>query len=109
MKKIRIAAGITAEQIVDYGFTNHHKANLYYVRQVGDMTTLNIKVNMETLQGLMIDVLDELFLQPYDYQYLLAENPSNTFARNVSNNIEQILNEMQDEGIIEGYISGMYI
>ncbi|MGM1044724.1 MAG: hypothetical protein ACQEXX_01120 [Bacillota bacterium] len=109
MGKIKIAVGVTAKQLMDYGFTNNDKPNLYYVRQVGDMTTLNITVNKETLQGLKIDVLDESFLQPYDYQYLLVENPNNLFARNVSNKVEQVLKEMQDDGIIDGYTSGMYV
>ena len=59
-----------------------------------------------------IDILDELFCQPYDYQYLL-ENYSNDINTKVleivKKNVDEIMDSFVHKGIISGWKVGDYV
>ena len=56
-----------------------------------------------------IDVLDENFGQPYDYQWLLSQNPDFAYARRVAANVERELRVLADAGVLIGWREGMYV
>lgn len=60
-----------------------------------------------------IDILDESFLQPYDFQYILKRIPDHEFAHKFASEInDEVIKKMlylQDKGVIEDYEVGDYI
>lgn len=56
-----------------------------------------------------IDILDENFLQPYDYQNMLKKIPDHKFANKVDKQVRKIMLQFVDAGLIEGYTDGDYI
>ena len=78
--KIKINEGVTVNHLIQYGFTNNHKPSLYYSSMVGEDISFNLSVDKETLEITSIDVLDEDFGQPYDYQMFLMNGSDNTYA-----------------------------
>src|SRR5690606_14613038 len=108
-KHIKLNSDITAEQLKAYGFTDYSEPTLYYCRSLGNDITFNFSVGKETLEITRIDVLDENFLQPYDYQQMLMSGSDNEFAQSVYHKVNSILSKMQDDGIITGFEEGMYI
>ncbi len=107
--RIKIVPNVTKEILLKYGFTNHNKPTLYYYRMVGNKISFNLSVDAKTLDITAIDVLDEDFLQPYDYQSMLINNRNFTHARQVFDRVDEVLNKLQDDGIITGYERGMYV
>ena len=66
---IKLREGITKDEILNAGFTNHHKPNLYYCTRVNKSKspieiTFNITIDAEELFIKNIMVLDEDMLQP---------------------------------------------
>lgn len=91
------------------GFTDHAETTWYYVTQVRKSITLNISISKDGAR-LKIDVLDEWFGQPYDYQHMLAssDNPPEA-AKEVHEKVEKIMSEMVDAGVLAGWSPGQYI
>ena len=58
---------------------------------------------------LNIMVLDDDFLQPYDYQDLLSKNPKNECANIVKEQVEKLMKYLHDNGVLSGHIYGEYI
>ena len=107
--RIKICDAVTAEQLMNYGFTNYHKPYLYFMKMLTDNISFNLTINKKTLTITNIDVLDEDFLQPYDYQVFLMKNPKNKLARKIFNKVDEIFTKLQQDGIVNGYVRGMYI
>ena len=108
-KRIRIAENQTKGTLLTYGFSNHNKPTLYYMGMIDRNTSFNLSVCENTLTITSIDVLNEEWLQPYDYQAeILKGNPSGK-ARNTYNKVNNILSKLQKDGIITGFEKGMYI
>lgn len=71
------------------GFTDHREGYWYLCRSVSpdhDMT-LNVEIAKDGSDW-QIDVLDENFCQPYDYQYLLNVNPTLDYPNKVADECE---------------------
>ena len=66
-------------------------------------------INKENPLDLRIDILDEDFLQPYDYQTILKKNPENEVALEVEVNVEKYMKYLQNCGVLSGHIEGEYI
>ena len=56
-----------------------------------------------------IDVLDEDFCQPYDYQRILHDHPDHKAALIVQNEVEKWMDYLQEKGVLSGHIRGEYI
>ena len=93
---------VSEEVLKKAGFNNRN----YFVECVHDNITLNISKRKDVLK---IDVLDESFLQPYDYQFKLKYSPNFKFAKTVKRNVDKILYEMQELGIISGFSDEHYV
>ena len=58
---------------------------------------------------IQIDVLDEWFCQPYDYQYILEKDPGHKIANIVKEQVEYWMEKLQEEGVLKGHVRGEYI
>lgn len=90
------------------GFTDHSEKTWYYCTRVGTGISFNVSIPKDGSR-LRIDVLDEDFLQPYDYQRILEKNPKFPFAEGVKAGVEFQMETLSEAGVITGYHKGMYI
>ncbi|MCL1700767.1 hypothetical protein [Lysinibacillus sp. Bpr_S20] len=107
--RIKIKSNQTVESLMEYGFSNHHEPTLYFFSMLIDDISFGISVDKKSLVIKNIDVLDENFLQPYDYQRILMNDMNHKYARMVFDKVDVVLNKLQNDGLIEGYLRGMYI
>lgn len=56
-----------------------------------------------------IQVIDEDFGQPYDYQYMLENNPRFAFALFIRERVEEQMQKLQDAGVLSGHNKYDYI
>lgn len=104
---------ITATVLSDYdmrklGFTDYLEGHWYYGTMVGHEISCSVSIPKDGGR-LRIDVLDESFGQPYDYQTILRHSPELPFALDVKSNVEKALTKLSAAGVIQGYTPGMYV
>lgn len=92
------------------GFTDYKKDTWYYVVSVYKDITFNISIPKDNPDGFEIDVLDEMFLQPYDYQWMIAEmeNPPQV-AYTVRDRVNDELTKLAKLKIISDWKRGDYV
>lgn len=56
-----------------------------------------------------IDILDDAYCQPYDYQYLLFVVPTLEAALIVQEQVEKWMEYLQEKGVLSGHVRGEYI
>lgn len=92
------------------GFTDYVPEDWYLWKSVSDDYTTSLDVTAaKDGSDWRIDVLDEDFGQPYDYQWLLSRNPDLAYARKVAANVERGLRVLADAGVLVGWKEGMYV
>lgn len=92
----------------EIGFTDHRPTHWYYSARVGHEIFFSVTIPKDGGR-LRIDVLDEAFGQPYDYQNILSRHPKLQFALEVKENVEREMKKLSKAGIIQGFKPGMYI
>jgi hypothetical protein len=90
------------------GFTDHSAVAWYYCSRVGAGITFNVSIPKDGSR-FRLDVLDEDFGQPYDYQEYLVRNPKQEFALGVKAEVESQMNFLSIAGVISGFTRDMYI
>lgn len=80
----------------------------YFCKFLQNEITFNVHILADGSDG-WIDVLDEDFGQPYDYQYMLEKDSSHPFANYVKEEVEHWMKMLADAGIIEGHEYGQFI
>lgn len=97
----------------ELGFTDYCKDRWYYCKRVFEkknfIITFNLSINKQNLKDFSIDILDENYLQPYDYQLMLKHESPNKTCIQVHERVQEIMNHLIAIGIIEGYNLGDYI
>ena len=107
--KIKIHPSQTKEKLLQYGFTNYNPERLYFCRMLDKDISFNLSIDINTLEILEIDILDEDFLQPYDYQSsIIRGNPSKMEIR-IFKAVNKLLTQLQEDGVIIGFTEGMYV
>lgn len=76
-----------------FGFTDYNKKNWYFLKRLWKDITINVTIPKNNPERLEIDVLDELILQPYDYEYYKNKE--------VKMRLEEEINKLIDAGILE--------
>lgn len=107
--RIKVADHQTKKSLMEYGFTNHNKPTLYYMEMIDGNTSFNLSLCINTLEITSIDVLNEEWSQPYDYQAEILSRNYSGKARNTYNKVNNILSKLQKNGVIQGFEKGMYI
>ena len=93
------------------GFTDFAKDRWYYCKMVNKRCDISFSITIpkENPENWRIDILDEAFCQPYDYQYMLSHGSKNAVALSVSEEVEKQMRYLADSGIISGHERGDYI
>ena len=74
--------------------------------------SFNVFIPKEYPENFQIDVLDDSFGQPYDYQSILSKptyDEPNQVAVKCYQEVEKYMERLQKAGIIEGHVKGEYI
>lgn len=90
------------------GFTDRAGTTWYWSRTLRDDVSLNVTIPKDGGR-LRIDVLDEMFCQPYDYQAILARNGGHPIAHQTYEDVERELARLTEAGVITGHVPGDYI
>lgn len=93
------------------GFTDCREDTWFYEKII-DLKmdiSFSVSINKNDPLDFRIYILDEDFLQPYDYQYLLKENPNFKPALKIKELVEEQIKYLQNAGILSGHIYGEYI
>lgn len=91
------------------GFTDYGKDNWYYCRNLIEDISFSISIPKKNPDEFRIDVLDDNFCQPYDYQSILGRNKNHEFASIVMEKVEMQMQILSALGIISGHKKGDYI
>lgn len=90
------------------GFTDTRGNTWYYSRNLGDDISFNVSVEKDG-SSWRIDILDEMFCQPYDYQSILRHCPTHPIAHRTYEAVEREMERLGKLGIVSGHIPGDYI
>ena len=111
---------LSDDEMRKIGFTDYAKDAWYFCRTVMEEKSkrryggIDFEVSFSVRipkdgSDIRIDVLDEAFCQPYDYQYILERNPTFGVALKVKEQVEKWMKYLQDNGVLSGHIEGEYI
>lgn len=104
----------------ELGFSDYNGTDWYYDKKVyhfkdnfGEIT-FSLSINKKDENDWRIDVLDEDYGQPYDYQAMLqrshdTQEPYPPAAMKVWERVEDIMDWLNKKGIITGHTKGEYI
>ena len=79
----------------------------YFCNPVHKDITFNFTIYSE--DNWQIDILDECFLQPYDYQVMYENGNCRSVVLTVMKNVNEIMDSLKHKGIISGWEVGDYI
>lgn len=95
------------------GFTDRLESKWFYHKIIWEHddfeVSFSVTIEKENAENFRIDVLDEDFCQPYDYQYLLSKNPNHKLSLEIQRLVEKEINYLQNCGVLHGYRQGIYI
>lgn len=108
-ENIKVNPNLKEKTLLDFGFARTSVSEYYMMSKLTSDISFNIEIDIET-NDISIEVLDEDFLQPYDYQIML-KNPNYVpkIAKIVHHKVQEIMKKLVDYGIIEGYKENDYI
>jgi len=101
---------LSDEDMRDIGFTDYNEKFWYYATTL-DKTmeiSFNIRIYKETGEG-EIDIFDDEFGQPYDYQGILHEDPTKELPLEIFHKVEKEMKYLTEQGVISGHEFGDYI
>lgn len=106
---IKLNPNLKEKTLLDFGFVKEPTSEYYMMSKLTSDISFNIDIDIET-NDISIEILDEDFLQPYDYQIML-KNPNYVpkIAKIVHHKVQKLMKELVDSGIIEGYVENDYI
>lgn len=105
------------ESMRNIGFTDYSKDNWYFCRGIKFPNTkryrgfdISFSVSIpKDGSDIQIDILDEDYCQPYDYQFMLNKNPKFEPCLIVKEQVEKWMAYLQDNGVLSGHVYGEYI
>ena len=114
---VKIKAHILSDKKMrEIGFTEynkewHFRRSIAFPREPrykGFDISFNVSIPKDC-SDISIDVLDEDFCQPYDYQAMLNRNPTFEPALIVYEQVEELMEYLQSKGVLSGHVKGEYI
>lgn len=104
---------LSEEDMRANGFIDHVKGQWYFYKNLGSSISFDLFIEKETnAEGehdFSIKVLDNSYLQHYDYQRILATNPHFEFASYIKSQVEDVIQDLERLGILKGFVKGMHI
>ena len=108
--KIRVSEEVTAKKLKAFGFSSNNPDRFYYFRDLGCDISFNISIDAKSLTDMKIDVLDDDFGQPYDYQAIIMERVEpGAFVIAIYEKVEAELERLREAGILVGHVRGQYV
>ena len=109
-KKIVIHV-LDEEKMRKLGFTDHREGYWYICKDIKGLSdiTFNLSVCKNNPLDYRIDILDENFCQPYDYQAMLSKDKTCKPALTCMKEVEKYMDWLTKEGIVSGHLKGEYI
>lgn len=108
---------LSDKEMKEIGFTDYSKDYWYFSMPIifpntkryhGFNISFSISIPKDD-SDIRIDVLDDNFCQPYDYQYMLNKNPTFEPCLIVKEQVEKWMKYLQDNRVISGHVYGEYI
>lgn len=113
---------LSDDKMREIGFTDNCKDRWYFCRFIkfpktkqyrGFEISFCVTIAKDNSQ-LRIDVLDEAFCQPYDYQSMIISSrehkiKANNTAMIVFEQVEKYMSYLQEKGVLSGHVYGEYI
>lgn len=108
---------LSDKEMKKIGFTDYSKDYWYFSMPIifpntkryhGFNISFSISIPKDD-SDIRIDVLDDNFCQPYDYQYMLNKNPTFEPCLIVKEQVEKWMKYLQDNRVISGHVYGEYI
>lgn len=101
----------------EIGFTDYNPEKWYFYKPINfskekRYKNFDISFNITIPKDgsdISIDILDEDFCQPYDYQEALQRNPAFEPALIIKAQVEKWMSYLQEQGVLSGHIEGEYI
>lgn len=99
------------EKMREIGFTDFAKDTWFFFKMVYPKyeISFSVSVKKDNADDWRIDVLDEDFCQPYDYQEILRDDPTFEIGLLVRDEVEKYMKILKDAGVISGHEYGEYI
>ena len=91
------------DKMREIGFTDFVKTRWYYCVMLDKNVSFNLSIEKKNPLCFRIEVLDENFLQPYNYEYILEKNPRHKFALNIKEKVKEQMSYLMRNGIVDGY------
>lgn len=108
---------LSDEEMKKIGFRNHYEPHWYFIKSIdfskekrykGFDITFSVTIPKNGGE-IRIDILDEDFLQPYDYQKMLNSNPNFEPCLIVKEQVEKWMEYLMENGVLHGHEYGDYI
>ena len=108
---------LSDEEMREIGFTDYSKDRWFFCKSIkfpketryrGFDITFSVSFPIDG-SDIRIDVLDEDFCQPYDYQAILHKNSTFEPALIILNQVEEHMKYLQSKGVLSGHVKGEYI
>lgn len=107
---IQIGDGATFDSLLAFGFRKIKEDRWVYIRDLGCDICFTVTMRVSDLNDLKIDVIDDDFGQPYDYQlYIMNSEKPGRVVSIIYEKVEAELKKLQDAGIIQGHVRGNYV
>lgn len=98
------------KEMREYGFTDHREDTWYYCVMLSEVSEISFSCTIDkNTNHVQFDVLDEDWLQPYDYQSILKKDQKHYYALLVHAQVQKQMHKLQELGVIYGYIPNDYI
>ena len=117
VNKLIKATILSDEKMKEIGFTDRSKKNWYFHKSIEfpkDKRYRFFYISFSVTipkdgSDICIDVLNEDFCQPYDYQHMLSQDPNFEPALIVNEQVEKWMQYLQDNGVLSGHNYSDYI
>ena len=93
LEKLKLG-NIDETKLREAGFTDYYEPYWYYCERLYEEVTFNLTIPKNNLDKWYIDVLDELFLQPYPFKSIKTE-----YARRVERRYNEVIEKLKSLGI----------
>ncbi len=98
---------LSKDDMIRAGFRKTNDGGWYKERYITEDITFNVRICPDG--DWWIDVLDEDFGQPYDYQAFLEYDPSFDFAKEIKLGVDKEMEKLIKCGILSGWSVGDYV
>ena len=97
----RLNPTITEQKLRDYGFTDFSNGHWYLCKNLyKNEISFNLDILKADYSHVEIDVLDENFGKPYDYEWLLSMNKNAKVANKVKKAYDKMVNKLLKDKIL---------